>query len=394
MGLLTYLYKKTLILFCFAIVSPLCFAQNEENTEYERSSIHIMMIKHLNQRFDDVIEDVFLKSPFPNRFNDHNLGVKVVSFAETRDDQTSNIASFIDQVNLGQKMVSKWFNRDKITGSFNMELVKERGFYNASQSEINEARAFIQGKALLEDAGEFLIHNTYLLVNDISYKSRGSRDSFFKALAGAYFNKDELLTSSLFGIGGFKVNLTSYLFRLVWNDDIANEFYANHYTEDGASESNKVKAFKNERQLFKLEFIGKSDSESKEIQFAESKDPRALLIKIVTRAMDENIAKLQQSYADFRIKAPLIGTEPLMAYVGLKENITEKSKFEVLERVLTKEGKIKYERVGIIRPVKGKIADNRYMAYEDDPSGITATEFEKIFGKDFSIGMFIREIEH
>ncbi len=392
MGLLTSCHRIRIMIFCF-VFSSFCFAQSEENTEYERSSIHVMMIKHLNQKFDDVIEDVFLKSPFPDRFNNHNLGVKVVSFAEHKDDQSTNIASFVEQVNLGQKMVAKWFNRDKVTGSFNMELVKERGFYNASQSKMNEARVNIRGKALLEDAGENLINNTYLLVNDISYRSKGSGNWFLKSLGSVYFGDVEDMQNAMSGIGGFKVNITSYLFRLVWNEGIANEFYINYYTEDGVADLKKVEAFKNERELFKLEFVGKTNSESTETQFTKSKDPSALLVKVTTRTIDQNIANLQQSYADFRIKAPLIGTEPLMAYVGLKENITESSEFEVLERVLTDDGKINYERVGIIRPVKGKIMDNRYMAYEDNPSEIKATEFEKVSGKEFHTGMLIREIE-
>ena len=92
---------------CMTFSSSLCFAQSEDGMEYERNSMHVMMIKHLNQRFDDIIEDVFLHSPFPERFNNHNLGVRTVSFAELEGDQSRNIASFIEQVNLGQKMVDR-----------------------------------------------------------------------------------------------------------------------------------------------------------------------------------------------------------------------------------------------------------------------------------------------
>ncbi len=385
--------RKGLMVFMSLIFSSLCFAQGEENTEYERSSIHVMMIKHLNQKFDDIIEDVFLKSPFPDRFNNHNLGVKVVSFAELKDDQNGNILSFIDQVNLGQKMVAKWFNREKTTGSFNMELVKERGFYNASQSDINTARASIRGKALLEDAGENLIKNTYLIVNDISYRSKGSGNWALKAFGSAYLGNAEQVQSAMNAIGGFKVHIISYLYRLEWNDEVANEFYTKYYTENGAADQEKVNGFKSDRNLFKMTFVGKTTSESSETHFTKSKDPSALLVKVTTRTLDQNISNLQHSYADFRIKAPLISTEPLKAHVGLKENITEESRFEVLERVVMEDGKVVYERVGIIRPKKDLIMDNRYLAYEDNPDGISATEFEKVSGKDFFPGMLIREID-
>ena len=173
--------------------SSLCIAQSEDGMEYERNSMHVMMIKHLNQKFDDIIEDVFLQSPFPERFNNHNLGVKTVSFAELEGDQHNNIASFIEQVNLGQKMVAKWFDRDKQTGAFDMDLIKERGFYNATQNQKNLARASMRGLALLEDAGENLISKTYLLVNDISYKSKGSGNWFLKSMASAYLGNVDAL---------------------------------------------------------------------------------------------------------------------------------------------------------------------------------------------------------
>lgn len=351
-----------------------------------------MMIKHLNQRFDDVIEQVFLQTPFPERFNDHNLGVKVVTFAEHKDDQSANIQSFADQVNLGQKMVAKWFNRDKQTGSFNMELIKERGLYNANQQQTNVARASIRGMALLEDAGELLIHNTYLVVNDIKYQSKGSRNTFLKTFASIFAGSVSQMQKALQSIGGFNVHVTTYLFRLRWNDDIANTFYQNYYTEDGDTDKDKVEAFKKDNQLFKMEFVGKTEAESKETHFKASKDPQALLLKVTTRTMDHNLASLQQIYPDFRIKAPLLSVDPLTADVGLKEDVTENARFEVLERVIDEQGKMSYVQVGLIKPVKGKIKDNRFMAEEDAESTVEATEFEKISGKDFYPGMLIREI--
>lgn len=375
-------------------ISLTCSMQAKDSIEYERNSLHVMMLKHKNQRFDEIIEDVFLKSPFPERFNDHNLGVKSVAFAELDGDQSDNIMSFIERVNLGKKMVAKWFDRNKKTGSFDMQLIKERGCYNATQSKINQARASIRGLALIEDAGENLIHQTYLLVNDISYKSKGNGGWFLKAIGSAYFGNVESMQNALESIGGFRVNIKSYLFRLVWNDDVAQTFYTQYYTENGIEDADKVKAFEQENRLFRMEYVGMTESTSSETRFTASKNPQALLMKVCTQALDLNIAQLQHQYNDFRIKAPLISTEPLKADVGVKEDITENSRFEVLERLLGEDGKVSYERVGIIKPVKGRIRDNRYMVTSDESkeAAYDATEFEKVSGKDFQRGMLIREI--
>ena len=107
----------------------------------------------------------------------------------------------------------------------------------------------------------------------------------------------------------------------------------------------------------------------------------------------KNLADLQHEYSEFRIKAPLVTTEPLKAYVGMKEDITEKSRFEVLEVVQDEEGRTTYNRVGMIRPVKGKIWDNRYMADEEGSAEakLDGTLFERVSGSDFQPGMLIRE---
>lgn len=373
----------------------LAYAQDDKEYEYERSSLHTMMIKHLNQKFKDVIENIYLKTPFPERFNEHNLGVRIVAFAESADNQQKNIESFITQVNLGQKMVSKWFNRDKTTGSFNMELVKERGYYNASQAQQNIARNQIRGRAMLEDAGEELIKNTYLIINDISYTSKAGTTSLLKSFASVYTGNVKGIQRHLNEIGGFRVEVTSYLFRLKWNSEIADHFYMKYYTENGVTEQDKVRAFKDEKDLFQMEFVGKTNCKSSETKFSGVNDPDKLLIKVCTRALDQNIAQLQHSFAEFRIKAPLISTEPLKAYVGMKEDINMDSRFEVLERIIDQEGKLSYQRIGIIKPKQGQIWDNRFMASEEgtESANLKATEFTLVSGENFYPGMLIREIK-
>lgn len=390
MGFLT---KIKVTFFLLMLSSSCVYAQGEDSYVYERSSMHLMMVKHLNEKYVDIVESVFMKIPFPERFNDHNLGVKSISFAESSKNQLYNIKEFVREVNIGQKMVAKWFDFKKQTNSFDMELIKARGFYNANIGDHRLARANIRGRAMLEDAGENLIKNTYLLVNDISYQSKGSGNWILKSIGSVYSGNAGNVNKALQGVGGFEVTIKSYLFRLKWNDDIAMNFYTKYYTEDGNKELNKIKAFKADHNSFAMEFVGETSSVIKEKEFKTLKNPESFLMKVTKRAIDDNIAKLQHQYPDFRIKAPLLSTEPLMADVGLKEGVTEDTHFEVLERVISEDGKMHYEKVGIIRPVKGKIKDNRYMAEEEDSAdaALDATEFEVVSGKNFMPGMFIQE---
>lgn len=362
----------------FILIAQSLCAQ-DDNYDYERGSLHVMLLTYPSHTYEENIKSVFSSYPFPERFNNHDLGAKSMSFYGGDEDQSINIKDFCQQVNLGQKMVAKWFNRDKSTGSFNMELIKERGLYNATQTQQNIARASMRGLALLADAGENLIKHTYLVVNDIQYLTHSKSNPFSDG-----------------GLNGFTVEVTSYLLRLKWDEDIAGSFYNSYYTENGRKEQDKVEAFIRDGNKWQMEYVGKTFSKSRKTSSREaSLTPRRLLEKVTTRALDLNLAKLQHEYPDFRIKAPLVSVEPLKAYVGLKEDITSESRFEVLERVIDKEGRLSYKRVGIIKPKTGRaIWDNRYMADDEDADAkIGYTEFEKVSGGNFYSGMLIRETE-
>ena len=120
-----------------------------------------------------------------------------------------------------------------------------------------------------------------------------------------------------------------------------------------------------------------------------------MFLKVCTRSIDKAISELQKSFDEFKVFSPLISTSPLCAHIGLKEGVGEDSRFEVLEKVLDSEGRTKYERVGIVKPLKGKIWDNRFMASFEKEEGydLEYTTFEKISGRDFFPGMLIREIK-
>ena len=143
-----------------------------------------------------------------------------------------------------------------------------------------------------------------------------------------------------------------------------------------------------------MEFVGKTFCKSQETALSGVKDPSRLLLKVCTRAIDQNIAELQHAHPDFRVKAPLVSSDPIKAHIGLKEDVTETTKFEVLERVIDENGHVTYESVGVIRPKKNMIWDNRFMSDDEDKNAkLGYTEFEQVSGKEIYPGMLIREME-
>lgn len=393
---------------------PVC-AQSDDY-EYERSSLCMMLVQHPARHFGNEIQYVFRQMPIPNRFYNHDLGVKFVSFAESNRPVEKNFESFSRQTALARRLVAKWFDRQKKTGYMDMNLIRNRGLYNASKSANNVARAQLRGKAMVEDAGEQLLPNTYVVLSDITYVDKSTGWGIFKEVANTIANFGAIFTTGvdisdddnpfenpafasinakLDQIKGFKVKIESYLFKLRWNQDASAIFYDKYYVDSVDYDKKKVDAFNNDKNTFQLEYVGMVESSQSNTTMKGTTTNEQLITKVCTRAVDKNLADLQHKFPMFRIKAPLVSVEPLKAYVGMKEDISEDTRFEVLERNIDKEGHVEYKRIGIIKPQKGKVWDNRYWATEEqtENSSLGATTFVKVSGGDFYPGMLIREME-
>lgn len=388
------------------------FAQETE-AQYRRSSIYSVLVNHTDQQYAGEIKEAFLQIPVPDKFNDHNLSVKVINMDKKltgagREKENEEITQFLQDNKVASRLVARWFNRDYFTGECNMELVKERGLYNATEFDKQLANRSARGVAMLQDAGEDLIGNTFVLVNDIRYvdKNKGAKvaGGFLKALgtiAAAYTgtNIDDVtdnLGDMIETIKGFKVKINTFLYKLEWTEEQAALFYQEQYAAQ--PDKQKHDNFEAARGSYRLKYVGKVESSGGTTSFLgiNEDNPIAMVRKACERAIDENVVDLQRNYEEFRTRTPLLSAEPLTAYVGMKEGVSPKSKFEVLEVVEMENGSHKYNRVGVIEPIENLIWDNRYMAVEEGAVGATLgyTTFRKVSGKDFAKGMLIREMKN
>ena len=401
--------KHYILLLTFAALVSGASAQ--QTMDYRRSSIYSILVNHTDQQFASEIKDAFLQIPVPDKFNDHNLSVKVLNMDKklagaNRSKEVPEISQFLQNNMVASRLVARWFNRDFFTGACNMELVKERGLYNASEFDKQLANRSARGMAMLQDAGEELIGNTFVLVNDIRYvyKNKGAKtaSTILKILgsvaaAATGTNIDDLtdnLGDMVETIKGFSVKINSFLYKLEWSDEQAAIFYKDQYTSK--ADMSKKANFDKARGNYKLKYVGKVESRGGTTSFLgiKEEEPIVMVRKACQRAIDENVVDLQREYEEFRTKSPIVSVEPLTAYVGMKEGVNSKSKFEVLEQVEMENGTHKYNRVGVIEPIAILIWDNRFMAKEEGAIGadLGCTTFRVVSGKDFSKGMLIREI--
>lgn len=402
---------KKLILSIIAVIMPISlFAQRNSkdiDETYRRSSLYSLLVNHKGREFYEEINDCFHQIPTPDAYNDHNLSVRAVytdskKLKSGRDNEVDDITSFLNRNKIASRLVGKWFDYNPYTGDMDMDIVQQRGLYGATEMQRAKAAISARGSdAVLADAGEDLIGNTFVLVNDISYIDKSKGSAVLGALiqvAGAVAaastgNNDWNKIGKDYGdiaasFKGFKVRIRTYLYQLVWDEETQANVYNLAW--------NNREVFECMRDKFKLKYIGYQESSGSTTSFLGIREdqPELMVRKACQRALDENIADLQKNFPVFQVKSPL-DVETMEAKVGMKEGITEKSLFEVLERVKTSDGNIAYKKVGEVKPVKNLIWDNRYMAEEEMAQGATlgCTTFKKVNGSDFTPGCLIRQIK-
>ncbi len=437
--------KITILLFVAVSFATISLAQSDkQTTKYRRSSIYTIMLDDAGLVKADTIKDAFMKSPVPDKYNDHNLTIRSFNpkdikltdaerkskgdnagskFGKTLMNNTSGglvdttdvkdlpliISKFLNQNNIARGMVAKWFDRNE-KGTFDMNLIGDRGSWDATEMAANIAKKSVRGVASLADAGEELIGNTFVVVTRFKYVNKeevAKATNNALSLVGRYGPSKFQKASKVASVGttvaakGYVVQSTSYLYQLIWNDSVAAVFYQNYWIDIKSFDQKKKEGF-DTTSLFSLKLIGTEKAWADVQSTIFSKRSEAELVRIATvNAIDAVIAKLQKKYDVFKTKTPLYTVNPLTAKIGLKESLEKGDKFEVLEQELDeKTGRTTYVRQGVIKVDGSQIWDNRYMAAElaadtakneQAAPKIDRTLFKG--GNKYEQGMLIRQLQ-
>lgn len=348
--------------------------EQKEEFKYRRSSLYTLMINDNQREHFEVILNAFGNTPLSEKFNDHNIGPYLIDATGYVKDRSSEITAYLEKNNVAKDLVAKWFNRSK-DGAFDMSLIQNRGEYSATVQDKVVAAKLERGEALLADAGEELIGNTYVIINDFKFTNKEevakkvSNAAGWAKLGASYLPGGSTITNTVDVVDagatiagkGYIIKTTSYLYKLEWNDSVAAVFYNNLWVDQNNLDPAKIAAFEKSG-LFKLKLVGYEDAWA-DLQSSvfTSKTDQELIYIATIKAVDKAIAKLQRKYEEFRTKTPLTSVDPLTAKIGLKEGLESNDKYEVLEQTMDENGKISYKRKSIIRVQKGMIWDNTYV---------------------------------
>lgn len=397
--------------------------RNGMNATYHRSSWHNILLYHDDQKYAKEILETYNNRPQSEKFNDHSLPIDVVSTKGKKYAKFKKVNKYVLNNGIGNDLVAKWFNRNEATGYCDMSLIYMRGLQDANAEQLETAELTKRGKSILMDSGTDLIGNTFVLVHDIVYIDKGERnkniadvlrifgmimetvmestaqsnnDNSYRDL-GKSINDLSMTTADIVDdYEGFRVKIQTHLYRLNWQNQDNDIFYENYYLDESCYDEAKFNAWQDAN--YQLSYLGTQEVICGETVLVGKYDLSKLIQIVVYRTLDECVVKLQRNYEEFKVKEPIYSVDEngnVIAKVGLKEGISTKSKFEVLERVEASDGTMKYKKVGEIKPIKDKIWDNRYMAAEDGAQNaeLEGTYFKVTNGRNLYPGLLIREIK-
>ena len=179
----------------------------EQKMEYDRSSLSLLMVYHPEDEFGAAIDSAYHAMPFPDKYDEHNIGFERIDNSAITGVQKGNkiglikaqygkklnakdlqknskaLEDILNNAHIANYMIAKWFGLYE--GQVcNMDLIKQRGQYNATEFDVAIANQSARGLAMLSDAGEQLIGNSYVLVNDMTYATAEERAQAAKIALG------------------------------------------------------------------------------------------------------------------------------------------------------------------------------------------------------------------
>ena len=404
--------KKITILF-LTLVSTIMFAQNTENeTKYRRSSLSMVLIESENFPNKDAVMGSWNNYPFPDKYNQHNIDLKNINLETIKlsdkelvdagflkdtlkteiellkasvkpvrylnnektlavvlpselETYKLKIDKLIKESKLANKLVSSWFIKND---KFDLTLIGERGSYDASQFDANNAKGNAKGEAILKDAGYELINNTFLTFTKLKFienepAARIIRDAAKVATAKELAGKPQfLIDKAMQGLDivyektkeGYSLWSNTWLYKLNWDETSLNNLWDIWDNLDELKSSDK----------FKIEFVNfQSNMSLVTFKLGETRSQEQIIDLSLVRNVDKAFAKLQKENDVFKPKVPILSNKPVTAQIGMKEGLEGGEKFEVLQYELDpKTGLSYYKKIGTVKVDKKQVWDNRYNA--------------------------------
>ncbi|MFZ4402133.1 MAG: hypothetical protein ACOYO1_19035 [Bacteroidales bacterium] len=397
---------------------------NAISSEYNRNALTLILLDFNKDNYNSEIKNVFNSYiQIPAKFDNNMLAKRTISANQSREaiykieggktiknaDGTTTkektisgidrIKNLLYEEKITNQVISKWFNRNQ-NGEFNMELIEQRGINNAKDADYIAAKASKRGESVLKDAGEKLLKKSYIFVCD--YTGIRTMQEIYDAMDDANRKYASANNTEFKPVkrteNGFKGHISVYLYKVDFGDSISSIFYNqlwvdNNFPQNTEDKNNRINLFNSFN--FPVSNITSVYTEAEGTQknadqgiFAPAVQltKQELFSQLVASGIDNAITQIENVYSDFKVKAPIISTNPIGIKIGTKEGLKLDQRYFVLEKREDNDGKAYTKRMAVIR--SKKVIDNSKVT-----GGKTDTSFfYQIAGRQIdNMGMYAEQ---
>lgn len=403
--------KKTL--FCVALLAAAVVTANAKVTkEYQRPSLHLVLLTADAEAAEgtliitdkDVlkaVEDSWTNYDFPALYNEFtipfvrkdvsaakgsimevlaeygkpgaldNLDIAllkairaIAKSGESKEYREALRKEIADSENeIAHQLIRKWWSINE-AGEVSDTLLFKLACYSATQNQANASAETVLGAqvSLFNELADATMANTFVAFSKVDFYESEPIAAFTKNV----MLKISELSSQLLGASdgglaaeaayqsmkdGYTAFTNALLYKLQWNDSIANEFYK-IWTDASHIDMAKFNAME-----FHLDFVGGTSSKATCLvkKDDQGKEMAHMIHKTIHRALNNQFAKMQNAYEEFRPMVPVLGIDAkggIIADMGTKEGIKVGDSFRLYEPFVNEKGITKYKYVGIVKVVK------------------------------------------
>jgi hypothetical protein len=359
------------------------------SSEYDRNALTIIGLKSDNPLADQLakmidtikITDKFYSNDIGFRNVPYNVVVSVFDKAQQDKIFKTEVPMLLNEKKVGQGIVAKWFNRQP-DGTFNTDVLKERGVYNSDDSDLSIATSSKRGESALMDAGIGLVDHSYVLV--LGYSNLMTMNQYYDQTKAAPEARK---------MNGVKGDMIGLLYKLNFNDSVSAVFFQDMWANKGAADL-KAKVAKFDANTFALVPVKNLIMPMQATQYnaGQSLAPKVqktqdeLLRDMVNNSITNVINQMTYQVSDFKVKAQIFKTNPIAVKIGKKEGLGFDQRYFVFENQQTRSGDQYSKRIGVIKSMS--VADNRTVTKgETEPSYF----YQVAGGKIDNMGMFVEQ---
>lgn len=272
---------------------------------------------------------------------------------------------------VAHQLIAKWWGLQE-DGSYSDELIFRLACYSATQNQANAAGQTNIGaqRELYNELMEPTMANTYVSFSKLNFYQNEPIARFAKDVAVTLAGLTAAAAGPMGAAGlmaaekaaeavyektkdGFSAYTTTLLYKLKWNEEEAEKFFA-------CFNGRKVDMQKFNATPFEMEYMGVNKCSTVVLANKGNLDSKSMVEKTMHRNIYKQLFLLQNSYEEFKPMMPImeVADKYMIADMGTKESITEKDVFDVYEPYMNERGVLKYRKVGVTKPIKGGIWDN------------------------------------